>query len=45
MHGTNRGGNRTWSLQQENLCILFLKLKYNICIIYMGAALAELFAG
>ena len=25
-----------------NLCILFLKLKYKISIIYMGAALAEL---
>ena len=29
-------------LKYENLCILFLKLKYSIFIIHMGAALAEL---
>ena len=27
---------------QDHLCILFLKRKYNVCIIYMGSALAEL---
>ena len=33
---------RKLTTQTSVLCILFLKLKYNICIIYMGATLAEL---
>ena len=42
------GNDIYWPCAKESkesmfyLCILFLKLKYSICIIYMGAALAEL---